>query len=140
MFLFVALTIPSGCDSVCHYVRASTDSSQTLLNTASLEIGRILVYRPVSSRANWQASDLIGSFHIPERSSHPGLHFKFSRRDALFNAPGSCRFPFVLSRLVWEVEYGQQPYIPYVSSITFEYVLPLFIDQVHISPLSLFSL
>ena len=25
----------------------------------------------VSSRANWQASALIGSFHIPERSSHP---------------------------------------------------------------------
>ena len=25
----------------------------------------------ISARANWQARDLIGSFHIPERSSHP---------------------------------------------------------------------
>ena len=59
------------------YVRASTDSSQNLLNTVEhchdeyiLGMYQVQNYL-VSSRANWQASDLIGSFHIPERSSHP---------------------------------------------------------------------
>ena len=89
------------------YVRASTDSSQSLLNTASLEIEHchdeyiLGLYEVqnylVSSRANWQAGDLIGSFH-PAPTSCYQTYFSAHERNAAGNETRLERSPLLRMR------------------------------------------